>query len=86
MEKLNCIKICMDPHCDAVFHNIPKSITRCLDCNGRLLEINLSTYFKKFQDHFFQYDYPMYLKTDGNITKSFLKIEKPVTQLQFDFK
>jgi hypothetical protein len=56
MERLT-IKVCPNPHCDAIYHNCPKSKTRCLDCNGHIMEINQDTYNKKFSDCFFQYDY-----------------------------
>lgn len=51
------IKLCVDPHCDAIFHNIPRAVTRCSDCNGRIIIINEETYRKKFQYNWFQYDY-----------------------------
>lgn len=55
-EKL-CIKICPNPQCEAIYHNIPKKITNCVDCDGNIIEINEKTYNKKFVDYFFQYDY-----------------------------
>lgn len=55
-EKI-CIKICPDPQCEAVYHNIPKKVTYCFDCGGNIIEINESTYNKKFADNFFQYDF-----------------------------
>lgn len=51
------VKVCGDPHCDAIFHNIPKTHTRCTDCNGMLIEINQDTYTRKFANNFFQYDF-----------------------------
>jgi hypothetical protein len=51
------IKVCGDPHCEAIFHNIPKEVTKCNDCNGRVITINEDTYWKKYSDNFFQYDY-----------------------------
>ena len=52
-----CIKICGDPHCDAIFHNCPADAKKCLDCGGKLIKINQSTYEKKFELNFFQYDF-----------------------------
>jgi hypothetical protein len=51
------IKVCGDPQCEAVFHNIPKKHTRCTDCDGRLIEINQATYNSKFANNFFQYEF-----------------------------
>lgn len=51
------IKICPNPHCDAVYHNVPKKHTRCEDCGGRIMQINEKTYWKKFSLYFFQYDF-----------------------------
>jgi len=55
------IKICINDHCDAIYHNIPKNHTKCLDCGGKLFFINEKTYYKKFNKYFFQYDF-----TTGN--------------------
>lgn len=52
------IKVCIDPHCEAVWHNIPKKVTKCRDCDGRVMEINQDTYRKKYAGNWFQYDYP----------------------------
>ena len=54
---LDLIKICGNPHCDAIFHNIPKKHTKCLDCGGNLKIINEKTYWKKFSNYWFQYDF-----------------------------
>jgi hypothetical protein len=51
------IKICANPHCEAIFHNIPKLHTRCNDCNGWIIIINEKTYWKKFSKNWFQYDF-----------------------------
>jgi hypothetical protein len=40
MQNLGLIKICVDPHCEAVYHNIPKKETKCKDCGGRIRDIN----------------------------------------------
>ena len=50
------IKVCPDPGCEAVYHNIPKNHTKCNDCGGWLRLINEETYRKKFALNFFQYD------------------------------
>lgn len=64
------IKVCVDPHCEAVYHNIPKKQTRCLDCDGWLISINEKTYWKKYANNFFQYDYTTqeyYRPTNGSL-------------------
>ena len=54
---LENIKVCPVPTCEAVYFNIPKSHTKCKDCNGRVMTINEDTYWKKFSNNWFQYDY-----------------------------
>lgn len=54
---LGLIKVCPDPGCEAVFHNCPQKQTKCLDCGGRIMRINKETYWKKFSQNFFQYDF-----------------------------
>jgi hypothetical protein len=54
---LDLIKICGNPHCDAIYHNIPKKHTKCLDCGGNLKIINEKTYWKKYSKYWFQYDF-----------------------------
>lgn len=51
------IKVCPDLYCEAVFHNIPKTHTRCNDCGGWIILINEKTYWKKFSNNFYQYDF-----------------------------
>jgi hypothetical protein len=51
------IKVCPNPMCDAVWHNVPKKHTRCNDCGGHIMQINEDTYQKKFSNNFFQYDF-----------------------------
>ena len=51
------IKVCGDPGCDAVWHNVPKDEKHCKDCGGTIKMINQETYLKKFADSFFQYDF-----------------------------
>lgn len=51
-------KVCGDPHCEAVYHEIPKEVTRCNDCGGVLKMINDKTYSKKYAQSYFQYLYP----------------------------
>lgn len=51
------IKICPNPHCEAIYHNIQKKVTKCIDCNFNIIIINKKTYYKKFYNYFFQYDY-----------------------------
>ena len=50
-------KVCPDPYCDSVYHNCKKENTRCLNCNGRIMRINQSTFQKKFSLNYFQFDY-----------------------------
>lgn len=57
IPKLELIKVCGDPHCDAVWHNCPKSHTKCGDCGGNIMAINEETYWKKFSGYHFQYDF-----------------------------
>ena len=54
---LNLIKVCPDPGCEAVWHNIPKTYTKCNDCGGRVMLINENTYTTKFSNNSFQYDF-----------------------------
>jgi len=54
---MECIKVCPDPQCEAIFHNCPKNLTKCKDCGGWIIAINEDTYWKKFAKSFFQYDY-----------------------------
>ncbi|HRN80183.1 MAG TPA: hypothetical protein PKY29_04305 [Ferruginibacter sp.] len=51
------IKVCPDPHCDAVWHHCPKEHTRCKDCGGNIIVINQDTYWTKFALHFAQYNF-----------------------------
>lgn len=51
------VKVCIDPSCNEVAHNIEKKETRCRTCNGIMVRINEKTYLKKFSDNFFQFDY-----------------------------
>lgn len=51
------IKICGDPCCEAIFHNVEKKNKKCNDCGGRIILINDDTYKKKYASNFFQYDY-----------------------------
>jgi hypothetical protein len=54
---MRVLKVCIDPHCDAVAHNCDKKETHCRDCNGGLVEINKETYIAKYINNYFQYDY-----------------------------
>jgi hypothetical protein len=70
------IKVCPDPSCEAVWHNIPKSYTKCNDCGGRVMLINKNTFKSKFINNWFQYDFE---------TGKFFRPHKPVVQLKLDF-
>lgn len=50
------IKVCVDPHCEAVFHKCDTSHKHCTDCGGRIITINLVTFLSKFVHNWFQYD------------------------------
>lgn len=54
---MDCIKICPNPHCEAVFHNCPESVKKCNDCGTSMRRINEKTYNEKFALNWFQYDY-----------------------------
>jgi hypothetical protein len=71
----NLIKICVDPMCEAVWHNIPKSHTKCNDCNGRVIIINENTFYAKFSNNWFQYDFQ---------TGEYFRAQKPNVQLTLD--
>lgn len=51
------IKVCIDPHCEELAHNIEKKETRCRNCGMLMVEINQETYQQKFIGNFFQVDY-----------------------------
>lgn len=51
------IKVCIDPGCEEVAHNIEKKEKRCRTCNGILVAINDETFRKKFSANFFQFNY-----------------------------
>ncbi len=50
-------KVCIDPHCEEVAHNIEKKETRCRNCGMLMVEIDQKTYLQKFASNYFQYDY-----------------------------
>lgn len=77
-----CIKVCPNPHCEAVFHNIPKNVTKCEDCETNIMEINSETFFKKFANNWFQYDYQ---KRNENGYLQIHHIQPTMQQLQFNF-
>jgi hypothetical protein len=51
------IKVCPDPQCEAVYHNCPIKHTRCNNCGGWIKRIDNDTYWRKFSNIFFQYDF-----------------------------
>lgn len=61
---MSIIKVCINPQCEEVAHNIEKKETRCRNCNFMLVEINYKQYQKKFFHSPFQIDY-----STGNIFK-----------------
>lgn len=58
------IKVCINPHCDEVAHNIEKKETRCRNCDMVMVQIDKSTYLKRFADRPHQIDY----KTGERVT------------------
>jgi hypothetical protein len=74
-KTLGLIKVCGDPYCEAIFHNIPKTHTRCNDCNGRVIEINEETFWSKYSKNYFQYNFE---------TNEYFRPEKPVFQLSLE--
>ena len=77
-----CIKVCPNPHCEAVFHNIPKNITKCEDCDTNIMEINNETFLKNFSNNWFQYNYQQ-RNTDGALVID--QVLPKNIQLKFDF-
>ena len=71
------IKVCPDPHCEAVYHGCPKNITHCPDCGGNIIAINEDTYWKKFSDNWFQYDFN---------TMEYHRPEKQTLQLELELQ
>ena len=72
---LGLIKVCPVPGCEAVWHNIPKSYTKCNDCGGRVILINEDTFWKKFSKKWFQYDF---------LTGEYYRPQKEFLQLSLD--
>jgi hypothetical protein len=56
-NSLGLIKVCPNPNCEAVWHNIPKKQTHCNDCDNTIIIVNEDTYWKKFANNWFQYDF-----------------------------
>lgn len=49
-------KVCVNPHCDAVWFFCSAFDRHCPDCDSRLININESTYKRKFEKNFLQYN------------------------------
>ena len=75
-SKLSLVKVCPDPGCEAVWHNIPQAYTKCNDCGGRVMLINENTYWNKFSNKWFQYDFE---------TGNYFRPQKSNVQLSIDF-
>lgn len=75
MRGLGLIKVCPDPGCEAVWHNCPKKHTKCNDCGGNIMQINEDTFWKKFSNNWFQYDFE---------TGEYFRPQKPIVQLSLD--
>lgn len=71
------IKVCPDPGCGAVYHNCPKKQTRCNDCGGNIMQINEDTFWKRFSNNWFQYDF---------LTGEYYRPQKEVYQLSLDLE
>lgn len=69
---MKVIKVCPNPNCDAVYHNVPVKETKCFDCGGNIKIINEETYFSKFCNNFFQYDF---------VTKEYYRPKPKTSQL-----
>lgn len=74
---LGIIKVCPNPGCEAVYHNVPKNHTRCNDCGGNIMHINENTFWKKFSSRWFQYDF---------LTGDYYRPQKQVQQLSLDLE
>lgn len=73
------IKVCTNPNCEEIAHNIEKEEKRCRNCGFLMVEINQETYLKKYSKWFWQYDYKTgNLHTSRQILKEFFgdKIKK----------
>lgn len=51
------IKICPNPHCSEIAHNIEKTETHCRNCDAVMVAINDKTYREKFIHDPLQFDY-----------------------------
>ena len=51
------IKVCPNPQCSAVYHNIEKADTRCPNCESQLVRIDNETYWKDYAKSWYQYDF-----------------------------
>lgn len=69
------VKVCPDPGCEAVWHHIPKSYTQCNDCGGRVMLINKKTFWDKFSNNWFQYDFQ---------TGEYFRPQKTIVQLSLN--
>ena len=50
-------KVCPNPNREAIWHNIPKSYTKCNDCGGNVMLINEDTFWRKFSNNWYQYNF-----------------------------
>ena len=51
------IKLCPNPKCSAVYHNIEKAETQCPNCRAQLVIIENDTYWKDYAKSWYQYDF-----------------------------
>lgn len=76
MQSFGIIKVCPDPGCEAVWHNCPQQHTKCNDCGGNIMKINEDTFWKKFSNNWFQYDF---------LTNKYFRPQKELKQMSIDF-
>lgn len=53
---MSAIRVCINPHCEAIMHNCSPAHTRCPDCDTYAVAINYDLFFKKYRNHYFQYN------------------------------
>ena len=51
------IKVCPNPQCRAVYHNIEKADTQCPNCEAQLVITDNETYWKDYAKSWYQYDF-----------------------------
>ena len=49
LHQKNCIRVCPDPQCDAVYVNAPEKQTYCSDCGGNTKKITQKTFLNNYR-------------------------------------